>query len=211
MENPVLLWKNYQTDRSIVSRNLLVEHYLPLAKWIVKSRNRSDAGVYDKDDMFTDASMGLIEAVERFDPGRGVQFSSFAGRRIIGAIKDGWRNWDWVPRLTRIRQSNHVSIIHESSLQSLENDFTLESTAVDRHEPRPFDRLNSQQTWAKISRGFTKEEQLLIKLYYPCNLTLREVGRTIGLTEGRISQMNTSIVSQLHDRGSWVRDVFSGN
>jgi RNA polymerase sigma factor FliA len=55
----------------------------------------------DQHDLTSEGVIGLINAVERFEPGRGLQFSPYAVPRILGAIKDSLRSSDWVPRSVR--------------------------------------------------------------------------------------------------------------
>lgn len=74
---------------------------VPLVEHIV---NRVSAGLpsgFSRDDLVQNGILGLISATLRFDPAVGVSFSSFAGRRIEGAIIDSLRRADWAPRSVR--------------------------------------------------------------------------------------------------------------
>lgn len=82
----------------------LVERNIPLVEHIV---NRIAGGLprsVDRDDLVQVAMVGLIEAARRYDAGRGIAFSTYAGRRIEGAILDALRSMMWAPRSVRSNQ-----------------------------------------------------------------------------------------------------------
>lgn len=97
------LWNRYKATGSQRDRNLLVEDYLPLAdqtaEWMVTSLPPQ----VDVDDIKSAAYMGLVTAVERFDPDKGYQFKTFANHRIRGAVLDYLRSLDWAPRSLRLK------------------------------------------------------------------------------------------------------------
>ncbi|MDO8212263.1 FliA/WhiG family RNA polymerase sigma factor [Conexibacter sp. CPCC 206217] len=101
---PVVLserWRHYKTSGDSGGRDELVLAYAPIVKYVVgRVASRLPAHV-DSAELMSDGFVGLIDAVERFDPKRGVPFESFADRRIRGAILDGLRSMDWVPRAVR--------------------------------------------------------------------------------------------------------------
>ena len=95
------LWQRFRETSDDDLRNDLVVHYSPLVKFVV-GRFRSQLPDHvDQHDLTSEGVIGLINAVERFEPGRGLQFSTFAVPRILGAIKDSLRSSDWVPRSVR--------------------------------------------------------------------------------------------------------------
>jgi RNA polymerase sigma factor for flagellar operon FliA len=95
------LWKEYQHTGDAALRNRLVMQYAPLVKYVAgRMRTRLPDSV-DQDDLVSDGVLGLMDAVERFDPGRGLTFQTFAVPRIRGAIIDGMRAMDFVPRSVR--------------------------------------------------------------------------------------------------------------
>lgn len=90
-------WEAYFSDRTVENRNRLVELYIPLARMIGgKIARRGHALEYD--DIVSYAYIGLIRAVERYDPSRGARFGTFAARHIAGAVHDGARGESWLPR-----------------------------------------------------------------------------------------------------------------
>ena len=82
-------------------RNRLVLQYAPLVKYVAgRLRTRMPDSV-DPDDLVSDGVLGLMDAIERFEPARGLSFQTFAVPRIRGAIIDGMRSMDFVPRSVR--------------------------------------------------------------------------------------------------------------
>ena len=85
------------------SREHLIVHYSPLVKFVAGRVGAGLPSSVDPGDLVSSGVFGLIDAVERFDPERGVKFETFAAPRIRGAIYDGLRQLDWVPRSVRSR------------------------------------------------------------------------------------------------------------
>ena len=94
-------WRRYRRDGEREVRDQLVLAYSPIVKHVAgRIASRMPPHV-DLADLVAYGLAGLIEAVERYDPARGVKFESFAGLRIRGAIIDAMRSLDWVPRAVR--------------------------------------------------------------------------------------------------------------
>ncbi|MFF2482625.1 FliA/WhiG family RNA polymerase sigma factor [Paenibacillus sp. NPDC058071] len=94
-------WQAWRVDGDIEAKKGLIEQYLPLVDYVT---NRMAIGLpknVSKDDLASNGVMGLIDAIEKFDYGRGLQFETYASWRIRGAIIDGLRQGDWVPRSIR--------------------------------------------------------------------------------------------------------------
>jgi len=84
-------------------RTQLVERYAPLVKYVVDRLRLSLPPSIDRDDLIGYGTIGLLEALDRFDDSRGVKFESYAVMRIRGAILDALRTLDIVPRSARSR------------------------------------------------------------------------------------------------------------
>lgn len=84
-------------------RNKMVEAYFPLVKSIAGELCAATPANIEFDDLVSTGVMGLISAIENFDPKRNVRFSTYSRRRIKGAMLDELRKLDWVPRRTRHR------------------------------------------------------------------------------------------------------------
>ena len=90
---------------STARRTHTIETYYPVARAIAKSIHRRLPAEVDLDDLIGAAVTGLVEAVDRYDETRQVNFDSFARFRIRGAVVDSLRKDDWVPRSVRRRAS----------------------------------------------------------------------------------------------------------
>ncbi|MEM9131571.1 MAG: sigma-70 family RNA polymerase sigma factor [Actinomycetota bacterium] len=110
---------------------------VPLVEHIV---NRVSAGLpsgFSRDDLVQNGILGLISATLRFDPEQGVAFSSFAGRRIEGAIIDSLRRADWAPRSVRAyeRRINQAEVTPDgvkASVRDLARELGIEPGEVAR-------------------------------------------------------------------------------
>jgi RNA polymerase sigma factor for flagellar operon FliA len=95
------VWQEFRATRDAGLRNRLVLQYAPLVKYVAgRMRTRLPENV-DADDLVSDGVLGLMDAIERFEPDRGLSFQTFAVPRIRGAIIDGMRTMDFVPRSVR--------------------------------------------------------------------------------------------------------------
>jgi RNA polymerase sigma-B factor len=91
-------WRRHEDRRA---RDELIERYLPLAR---KLARRYASSVEPYDDLFQVASLGLVKAVERFDPALGYAFTSFAVPTIVGELKRYFRDTGWALHVDRAAQ-----------------------------------------------------------------------------------------------------------
>jgi RNA polymerase sigma-B factor len=96
------LFERWQRDHDPRARERLVEFYLPLARKLA-ARYRGRAGE-PFDDLLQVASLGLLQAIDRFDPDRGTAFSSFAVPTILGELKRYFRDTGWSAHVPRRAQ-----------------------------------------------------------------------------------------------------------
>ena len=97
------LWTNYKELSTPDARERLILHYSPLVKFVA---GRVAAGLpqnIEQSDLVSYGIFGLIDAIDKFDPGRGYKFETYAISRIKGAIIDELRSIDWVPRSVRAK------------------------------------------------------------------------------------------------------------
>ena len=97
------VWAAYQATRGRALREQLVLHYTPLVKHVAARVAVGLPSSVDRADLVSAGTLGLLEAIERFDAGRGAPFESYAMARIRGAIVDELRAADWVPRSVRAK------------------------------------------------------------------------------------------------------------
>lgn len=97
-------WTQYRTTGDVDVRNRLVERHLALVHHFAGRMEPRTGGAVERDDLVGAGVLGLIGAVSAFDPERGYRFSTFAARRIRGAMIDEMRRRDVAPRSVRRKQ-----------------------------------------------------------------------------------------------------------
>lgn len=95
------LWREYKTYGNEHARERLIAEYAYLAKYAVDRLNLSPSGALGYEDLIGHAVVGLIDAIEKFDPERNVKFETYALTRIRGEVIDVIRSLDWTPRSVR--------------------------------------------------------------------------------------------------------------
>jgi RNA polymerase sigma-B factor len=95
------LFARWRGKRDLKARDLLIERFLPLARKLARRYTSSNE---PHDDLVQVASLGLVKAVERFDPGRGFAFTSFAVPTIVGELKRYFRDTAWALHVDRSAQ-----------------------------------------------------------------------------------------------------------
>ena len=95
------LWRRYKQTGDRDARDRLVLQYSPLVKYVAGRVRSGLPPSVDQNDLVSDGVIGLMDAIDKFDPDRGLQFQTYAVSRIRGAIVDGLRASDWVPRSIR--------------------------------------------------------------------------------------------------------------
>jgi RNA polymerase sigma factor for flagellar operon FliA len=225
------IWSEYRATGEAGLRNRLVLQYAPLVKYVAgRLRTRMPESV-DTDDLVSDGVLGLMDAIERFEPARGLSFQTFAVPRIRGAIIDGMRSMDFVPRSVRDklrvvqrartslegrlgRMPDDVEVAREAGipLQQLRDlarqassnhanldDFDLVdelSSAADHH----IEQGDVNASLMRVVDQLAGRDQVVIALYYFEGLTLAEIGRVLGVTESRISQVHRRATATLREK-----------
>jgi RNA polymerase sigma-B factor len=110
------LWRRAAAgDRA--AREELVEQYVPLARMLARRYSRTSEPLEDLEQV---ASLGLVQAVDRFDPGRGIAFSSFAVPTILGEIKRHFRDRTWALRVPRVVREAAIAVEKATSRLAVE-------------------------------------------------------------------------------------------
>jgi RNA polymerase sigma-B factor len=99
--------RRYQRDGDLGARDALVEHFLPLAHRLAR---RYGQGSEPLEDLVQVASLGLLKALDRFDPDRGLRFSSYAVPTILGELKRHFRDAGWALHLARQMQERVLEL-----------------------------------------------------------------------------------------------------
>ena len=122
-ESITKVWDVYTKTNDPAAKETLILHYSPMIKYVVGKMSIYVGGALDFDDLVSYGIFGLIDAVEKFDGHKGVKFETYASLRIRGAVIDGLRSLDWVPRTLR-QKSRQL----EETYNKLESDLGREPT-----------------------------------------------------------------------------------
>src|SRR5579859_5364435 len=100
------VWAEFAATRRSDLRDELIVEYAPLVRFVVGRLGIPPTGILDAEDLISYGVIGLINAIDRFDPSRGIRFEAFATLRIRGAVIDQLRALNWLPRsaVSRVRQ-----------------------------------------------------------------------------------------------------------
>jgi RNA polymerase sigma factor FliA len=242
-----VLWRRFKRAGDKSDRDRLILTYAPLVKYVAGRLGSRLPAHVEEADLISSGLLGLISAIERYDPDRDFKFETYAFVRIRGAIIDGLRTLDWGPRSVRTRAREieraiatleatlersptdeeiaqklgisedelEASLIDisRSSIAALdeiwaggdEGDTSLLDTIEDTNCRRPaeaFDETELREAIADAVARLPERETLVITLYYYEELTLREIGEVLGVTESRVCQMHTKAMLRLRSRFS---------
>jgi len=198
------LWASCRNGDT-ASRCALIERYAPLATSLAR-RMRVPTGVLaGQDDLESAAILGLIDAVDRFDPDRGVPFEGYAALRIRGAVLDELRRTDDHTRSERRRARAPVAddaepaigafsstLSLDALLQSGDRDWASQDDLDERFEGEDL-RMRVESALAFLP---VRQRELLAR-YYGESLTLRESAVRMGITEARASQLHSRAIQNL--------------
>jgi len=269
-EDTQTLWRQYRSNPSDKAlRDRLILTYAPLVKYVAGRLGSGLPAHVDDDDLISYGLLGLIGAIERYDPDRDVKFETYAIARIKGSIIDELRAMDWVPRSVRARARDieraiaelerklhraptdeeiaakvgispyeavvvaSPSVFHpEQTLAALAtgsrvlvekplatqpevldalwtvssgggDQVALIDTIEDTEAPDPQGSLSQTEMKEAVGEAIARlpeREKLVVTLYYYEELTLREIGEVLGVTESRVSQLHTKAVLRLKAR-----------
>jgi RNA polymerase sigma factor for flagellar operon FliA len=245
------LWIEYRRNRDPKIREDFIKQYAPLVKYVAGKVAVGMPHNVEFDDLVGYGVFGLLDAIDKFDPGKNVKFKTYAVTRIRGAIFDELRSIDWVPRSVR-QKTREV----EDAIGSLEAQ--LGRTATDQEIAKSLNMnedeflktmmkisgtsiLSLNDVWFssdendKVSIGDSiespsslnpdvivekneirrvivesigelpdKEKKILV-LYYYEDLTLKEIGQVLQVTESRVSQLHTKAILRLRAKLTNIR------
>jgi RNA polymerase sigma factor for flagellar operon FliA len=117
MDDRDMLWKSYAAKKTPELREELILEYAPLVK-LVAGRLVMHVGQYvDFDDLTSYGIFGLIDAIDKYNPDKGIKFETYASIRIRGAIIDNIRKLDWVPRSLRAKNKQLEQVYADLSAE----------------------------------------------------------------------------------------------
>ena len=223
-----------------VYREQLITEYLPYVKRIVHRLAVHLPSTVDVDDLMNVGVIGLIQAVDRYDPRRDNKFMTYAIFRIKGAVLSELRARDFLSRSKRrkIRELENAFIRLEQKLGREADDnevaqelgvdlehvyrtkqmssisfISLEELGVSSRDEK--EKLLSylvnndddalsltklkelKEAMAQAIKQLPEKERLVISLYYLEELTMKETGKVLGITESRVSQIHSQAILHL--------------
>ena len=107
MEDDDQLWQQYVDSRAPDLRHQLILRHMPLVRYLISRMRINLPPFVDRDDIFAYGIIGLIHAIDRFDPTKGVGFPTFARERIRGAVMDALRSCGGLSR-TAVAKARHL-------------------------------------------------------------------------------------------------------
>lgn len=201
-----ILWIAYHASRSIDDRNRLIERYMPVVEYHAQRFSAKTPECVETDDLVSYGVFGLIEAIDAFDPARGVRFETYCVQRIRGAMIDELRKLDWVPRLERKRRAPEeittVTSLDKTLHQFEETGSLLAQLDVltDRKAVKPQRTTQRCDLLRLVTKGLGRDERLIVVLYYRADLTMKEIGELLGLSESRVSQVHSALLPRIRKR-----------
>jgi RNA polymerase sigma factor FliA len=231
---------------SVAERDQLIIQYTPWVRFMALRMAAKLPSHIQAEDLISAGIIGLIDALDKFNPAREVQFKTYAQIRIQGAMKDELRALDWASRSMRqkVKRLEHAYATLEqelgrppsseevanslgiemdefeemlddvkgTSLVSLEelgqgpaseDKSSLLEALLTRQDQDPLEMLNLQDLKKALTLAIgelPEKERLVLSLYYFEELTMKEVGKVLNLTESRISQLHTQTVLRLRGK-----------
>lgn len=105
------LWEEYIKTKSEKLREQIIIEYVPLVKLVAGRLNMYLGYTVEYDDLVSYGIFGLIDAIDKFDYGKGIKFETYASLRIRGSILDQIRKMDWIPRSVRQKQKQIENVV----------------------------------------------------------------------------------------------------
>ncbi len=239
------LWLEYKKTGNLEVREKIIIKYIPLVKYVVGKMIGRLPNNIEYEDLVEYGIIGLLDAIDKYDITKDINFKTYAVTRVRGSIYDELRVQDWVPRSVRKigkdietafidieketgraatdeevakrlgmsmdELDDYFSKINMGNVSSLddiiyEGDNTTTSvkdTVESEYEDDAHTKLEKEELKkALIERlkELSDKERLLITLYYYEDLTLKEIGQIMEISESRVSQIHSKAILKLRSK-----------
>lgn len=239
--NEAEILSQYTVTKAPALREEMVMRYVSLVHFVLGRLGISQGVGNDYEDLVNQGLIGLIEAVDRYDPSFKTQFSTYATFRIRGKILDYLRSLDWLSRTARHRArdvreavntltdqnrraptddelASYMNLDVNKVQQALqdssrvivsldavvdydeESDASLYETIADDNQADPSDAIGEKDLISRLTeviKLLPEREQTVLSLYYYEELTLKEIGTVLGVSESRTCQLHARAVMAL--------------
>jgi RNA polymerase sigma factor for flagellar operon FliA len=246
LENEMEYWERYKDEEDMTARDDLIVQYAPLVKHVVGKIAKKMPPNVEFDDLIGYGTLGLIDAIEKYDHTRGIKFKTYAIPRVRGAVLDELRARDWIPRSIRRKARRVQNAISElenrhgravsneeiaehmgmqkedldellmeisgTSLLSLDemwdvnvgdDEVSIQDAVEGKAEYQPDNIVDEEELKNLLGDAIKKlpeKERIVITLYYYEDLTLREIGEVLDVTESRVSQIHSKATVSLRSK-----------
>ena len=235
------LIERYVATRDPEVKEALILKYMHLVRYVIGRISISLPPSLEADDLIGAGILGLINAIEAYDPSYHTKLSTYAVPRIKGAILDELRAMDWVPRSVRskardlentlgqlahklgrspsarevadelnMQQEEYQNLLDELGPMSMlplsyhiaeDSDQRYVADVEENFNPMAeIEKEEARNIVADAIESLPERERLVVALYYYEDLTLKEMGRVMGVSESRVSQIHTEAILKLRGR-----------
>src|SRR5918996_640755 len=175
------LWLQYKRSGDRALRDRLILTYAPLVKYVAGRLGSGLPAHVEEGDLVSYGLLGLIGAIERFDPERDIKFETYEiARTSIAALDELW-------------SSSSTGGDPIALIDTIEDPQAAEPQAAMAH-------TELREALGEAIARLPEREKLVVTLYYYEELTLREIGEVLGVTESRVSQLHTKAILRLKAR-----------
>ena len=228
-EGEAALWRAFKADQSAMARGRLFDLHSAFARQVAAKHFRDrKSGDIEFSDLCQLGYTGLLEALDRYDPDRGVPFRPFARRRISGSILDGLAHMSELREQLSFRQrarKERLKSLYDVDPATLDDSeamlaliematglalgFMIEGSGLyvtqDETDKRfsPYESLAwKEMTLSLRARiaDLSDQQSRVIRYHYLEGLTFEQISRAFGLTKGRISQIHKAALKSLKDQ-----------
>ncbi len=232
------LWERYRAGER-EAYEALVDSYLPLVKVTVSRMAINLPSFISREELYSAGCVGLVSAVDRYDPGRDARFSTYAITRIRGAVLDELRSHDVLGRVVRDRVNRiervEAELLSSNAVVAPEDIAEAAGLTMDEYwdaemgaqaakrvslsdsggggRRRPLEDvllmskdagpgagMEAEEILEVVMGMLTEKERQLVVLYYEEELTLKEIGELMKITESRVCQIHGAMIQKIRAR-----------